>query len=214
MPDYRRARIPGGCYFFTVVTERRQPILTHPDIRLALREAIMEVRASQPFRINGWVLLPDHMHAIWSLPPGDADFSNRWRRIKRHVTRHCGPAHQRAELLTRRRSAKQCGTLWQHRFWEHLIRDETDFRRHLDYLHANPLRHGLVERVSDWPWSSFHRWAQRGVYPIDWSHTTPQPDVRGDETRRPTTGPHGGLQPPYIRALAIDYGFLGKRDEP
>src|SRR5690606_28188629 len=91
MPDYRRARIPGGCYFFTVVTERRQPILTHPDIRLALREAILEVRASQPFRIDGWVLLPDHMHAIWSLPPGDADFSNRWRRIKRHVTHQCGP---------------------------------------------------------------------------------------------------------------------------
>lgn len=169
MSRYRRARVPGGTYFFTVVTERRQPILTHADVRQALREAIVLVRETLPFRIDGWVLLPDHLHAIWTLPEGDADFSTRWRLIKRHVTRTCGPAHACAGILTERRAMKHCGTLWQHRFWEHLIRDDRDFRHYLDYLHGNPLKHGLVERVADWPWSSFHRWARQGVYPADWA---------------------------------------------
>ncbi|SFB64255.1 REP-associated tyrosine transposase [Azotobacter beijerinckii] len=169
MSHYRRAHVPGGTYFFTVVTERRQPILIHADVRLALREAIVLVRETLPFRIDGWVLLPDHLHALWTLPEGDADFSTRWRLIKRHVTRTCGPAYTRPDHLTERRAAKHCGTLWQHRFWEHLIRDERDFRHHLDYLHGNPLKHGLVERVADWPWSSFHRWARQGAYPADWA---------------------------------------------
>ncbi|QQE89705.1 REP-associated tyrosine transposase [Azotobacter chroococcum] len=169
MSRYRRARVPGGTYFFTVVAERRQPILTHTDVRLALRAAIILVRETLPFRIDGWVLLPDHLHALWTLPEGDADFSTRWRLIKRHVTRTCGSAHGRSDYRTRRRTAKQYGTLWQHRFWEHLIRDEHDFRRHLDYLHGNPLKHGLIERVADWPWSSFHRWVRQGVYPADWA---------------------------------------------
>ncbi|MFV0454012.1 MAG: REP-associated tyrosine transposase [Pseudomonas sp.] len=169
MSSFRRVRVPGGCYFFTVVAERRQPILTNDDVRLALREAITQVRQVLPFRIDGWVLLPDHLHAIWTLPVGDADFSNRWRLIKRHVTRTCGPAYFQSGFLTARRSAKRCGTLWQHRFWEHLIRDEQDFRHHMDYLHANPLKHGLVTRLTDWPWSSFHRCVSQGIYPADWA---------------------------------------------
>ena len=122
-----------------------------------------------PFRIDGWVLLPDHLHAIWTLPDGDADFSNRWRLIKRHVTHVCSPDYRRPELLTQRRCAKQYGTLWQHRFWEHLIRDERDFRQHMDYLHANPVKHGLVNAAIDWQWSSFHRWVRHGVYLPDWA---------------------------------------------
>jgi putative transposase len=169
MPRYRRATVPGGCYFFTVVTERRQPLLTQPQVRTALREAILLVRETLPFTIDGWVLLPDHLHAIWTLADGDADFSTRWRLIKRHVTRACASNFVRPEYLTTRRAAKHCGTLWQHRFWEHLIRDERDFRHHLDYLHGNPLKHGLVGQVSDWPWSSFHRWVERGVYPANWA---------------------------------------------
>lgn len=169
MPAYRRAYVPGESYFFTVVTERRQPVLSHADVRMALRDAISIVRETLPFRIDGWVLLPDHLHAIWSLPEGDADFSSRWRLIKRHVTRTCGAVYARPDYLTERRTAKQCGTFWQHRFWEHLLRDERDFRQHLDYLHGNPLKHGLVERVVDWPWSSFHRWVRRGLYPANWA---------------------------------------------
>jgi putative transposase len=171
MPTYRRAYVPGGSYFFTVVTEQRQPVLTNADVRVALRDAISTVRETLPFRIDGWVLLPDHLHAIWTLPEADADFSSRWRLIKRHVTRTCGAGYARPELLTERRAAKQCGTFWQHRFWEHLLRDEHDFRQHLDYLHGNPLKHGLVEQVVDWPWSSFHRWVRHGLYPADWAGT-------------------------------------------
>jgi putative transposase len=107
---YRRARVPGGTYFFTVVTERRQSVLVHADVRAALREAIVLVREALPFRIDGWVLLPDHLHAIRILPAGDADFSTRWRLIKRHVTRTGGPAYRRPGHLTERRAAKRCGT--------------------------------------------------------------------------------------------------------
>lgn len=169
MSRYRRANVPGGSYFFTVVTERRQRILTEQAVRLALREAIETVREKRPFRIDGWVLLPDHLHAIWTLPEDDADFATRWRLIKSAVTRHCGEALAQAHYRTARRTAKSCGTLWQHRYWEHLLRDERDFRQHLDYLHFNPVKHGLVERVADWPWSSFHRWAAQGAYLPDWS---------------------------------------------
>ena len=167
MPYYRRAGVAGGTYFFTAVTHGRQAILTNDDVRAALRDAIDLVRKRQPFRIDGWVLLPDHMHTIWTLPEGDANFSERWRRIKRHIAVAC-PAYSRPELLTQRRIAKGQSSLWQNRFWEHLIRDEADLRSHLDYLHGNPLKHGLVQRVADWPWSSFHRYLRHGLYPEDW----------------------------------------------
>ncbi|MDG9923307.1 MULTISPECIES: transposase [unclassified Pseudomonas] len=179
MPYYRRAIVPGGTYFFTVVTYGRQAILTKDDVREALREAIDLVRGRQPFRIDGWVLLPDHMHTIWTLPEGDADFSDRWRLIKRHVAAAC-PSYHRPELLSGRRRAKNQSSLWQNRFWEHLIRDEADLRSHLDYLHGNPLKHGLVQRVADWPWSSFHRYVRRGTYPADWGGSKGS-DIPGGE---------------------------------
>jgi putative transposase len=169
MSRYRRADVPGGSYFFTVVTERRQPILTASALRTALRESVETVRVTRPFRIVGWVLLPDHLHAIWTLPEGDADYATRWRLIKAGVTRRCGALFGDARYLTARRAAKGCGTLWQHRYWEHLLRDERDFRQHLDYLHHNPVKHGLVTAVKDWPWSSFHRWVGQGRYPEDWA---------------------------------------------
>ncbi|MCY1408675.1 REP-associated tyrosine transposase [compost metagenome] len=168
MPEYRRAAVSGGTYFFTVVTERRQHILTNPDIRQALRHAIQDVRKTRPFQIDAWVMLPDHLHAIWTLPDGDADFSNRWRLIKHHVSNACGDRYFRTDLMTSRRSAKRQSTLWQQRFWEHRIRNEQDFQQHFDYLHGNPLKHGLVCRVQDWPWSSFHRCVRQGIYPLDW----------------------------------------------
>lgn len=167
MARYRRARVAGGTYFFTVVTERRQRVLVLPEVRAALRAAIENVRVARPFDIKGWVLLPDHIHAIWTLPPDDADFATRWRLIKSHVTRHCAFLFT-PEFQTRRREEKHCGTLWQHRYWEHLLRDEADLRNHLDYLHWNPVKHGLVQRVTDWPWSSFHRYVAQGDYPPDW----------------------------------------------
>lgn len=105
MARYRRANANGATYFFTVVTERRQRILTEPDVRAALRETIAKVRAARPFQIDGWVILPDHLHAIWRLPEGDADFATRWRLIKSHVTRVCGPRYYRAEWLTAHRAS-------------------------------------------------------------------------------------------------------------
>ena len=130
MPDYRRTHVPGGTYFFTVNTYRRQTFLTDVHVRSALREAIGTLRLTHPFVIEAWVLLPDHTHALWTLPPGDEDFSYRWRVIKRMVTQRCQTRLNRPEWMNARRRKRNQSTLWQHRFWEHLIRGEADFNRH------------------------------------------------------------------------------------
>lgn len=144
--------------FFTVVTECRWSILIHANAR----EAIILMWEALPFRIDGWALLPNHLHAIWTLVEGDADFSTRWRMIKRHVTHICGPAYRCPDHLTEQRVAKQCGT-----FWQHLICDKRDFSHHLDHLPGNPLKHDLGGRVADWSWSSFHRWVRQApILPI------------------------------------------------
>jgi putative transposase len=168
MSDYRRVYIPGGLYFFTVVTFRRQRFLTDDDVRAALREGIQFTRQTKPFEIIAWVLLPDHLHCIWRLPPDDSDFSSRWSMIKRIVTQRCGERLNRPLWLNARRRKRQQGTLWHHRFWDHLIRDEDDFNRHMDYIHINPVKHGLVSKVADWPYSSFHRLVRSGWYAENW----------------------------------------------
>ena len=169
MPDYRRANVEGGSYFFTVNTLRRQPFLIDADIRAALREAIKSVRTTLPFAIDAWVLLPDHLHCMWTLPHGDADFATRWRLIKMMVTQRCGAKSMRNEYMTERRKKKRQGSLWQNRYWEHQIRDERDFARHADYIHWNPIKHGHVTCLADWPYSSFHRYVREGIYPHDWA---------------------------------------------
>ena len=160
MSNYRRAKTAGGTYFFTVVTAQRRALLANAEAVAALRMSVTAVRQELPFAIDAWVVLPDHMHAIWTLPPDDFDFSRRWGRIKAGFARHCGLDHASA----RRRDSG----LWQPRFWEHLVRDEADFAVHMDYLHYNPVKHGLVTRVIDWPYSSFHRAVRHGVYAPDW----------------------------------------------
>jgi putative transposase len=168
MPNYRRARVEGGTYFFTVNTFRRQPFLTDVDVRAALRAGIATVRAKHPFVIEAWILLPDHMHALWTLPPDDHDFSTRWQIIKRTVTQHCAARLHRPEWMMARRVLRHQSTLWQHRFWEHTIRDEPDFERHVDYVHWNPVKHGHVRQVVEWPYSSFHRYVKQGLLSRDW----------------------------------------------
>ena len=168
MPNYRRANINGGTYFFTVTTRNRQTFLLDYDVRAASREGIALERQSHPFTVNAWVLLPDHLHCIWTLPPNDRDFSTRWRVIKRTVTQRCGARLHRPELLTTRRAQRKQSALWQHRYWEHLIRDEQDYRRHVDYIHWNPVKHGHVQRARDWPYSTLHRHVMEGFYSIDW----------------------------------------------
>lgn len=167
MPEYRRASIPGATYFFTVVTHRRQPLLTDARCRTALRDAINRVRSEMPFDIAAWVLMPDHLHTVWQLPSGDKDFSLRWSLIKQHVTRDCAMWLPQQNISCSREKRGE-GGLWQRRFWEHLIRDENDFSRHLDYIHYNPVKHGYVANAGDWSYSTFHRYVKRGVYPADW----------------------------------------------
>ena len=125
-----------------------------------IRRSVADVQRQMPFAIDAWVVLPEHMHAIWTLPEGDADFSTRWGRIKANITRRVSLAHVSA-------SGRDSG-LWQPRFWEHLIRDEADFAAHMDYVHYNPVKHEHVTKVGDWPYSTFHRRVQEGVYAADW----------------------------------------------
>jgi putative transposase len=172
MPTYRRARIPGGTYFFTVVTAGRRSVLCHDAVRVALRDAIVEIRRTLPFVVEGWVLLPDHIHCVWTLPAGDTDFSRRWGLIKARVTQHItcsAPGISRSPAAF----APARPGLWQRRFWEHLIRDEADLEVHLDYLHYNPVKHGYVAAPHQWPWSSLHRLVAQGLYPEGWGSSAP-----------------------------------------
>lgn len=168
MSEYRRAFVPGGTFFFTVVTHQRQPLLTEAWCREALHQAIAHTRETHPLDIIAWVLLPDHMHAIWRLPQGDADFSLRWSLIKQSVTR-VHAARLESRQLSKSRGKRREGGLWQRRFWEHQIRDDNDLARHVEYIHYNPVKHGHVARVIDWPYSTFHRFVRSGDFPEDWA---------------------------------------------
>jgi len=168
LPEYRRSKKAGGTYFFTVVTHGRRPILTYPEVRQALREGISKVRQSMPFSIEAWVLLPDHLHTIWTLPERDAGYASRWAVIKSCVTKRCGNLFGHGENVNISRTNRQEGGIWQRRFWEHVIRDEPDFHRHLDYLHWNPVKHGYVKIPMDWPYSTIHRFVVQGFYPPNW----------------------------------------------
>ncbi|WP_051304981.1 REP-associated tyrosine transposase [Chitinilyticum litopenaei] len=130
-----------------------------------LRAAVQTVKRSHPFIIHGWVVLPEHLHCILELPPGDADFALRWRLIKLLFSRQL-PKLERRTLVRQRRGERG---IWQRRYWEHLIRDAADFAAHMDYLHFNPVKHGLVSRVADWPYSTFHTLVSTGVYPANWA---------------------------------------------
>lgn len=165
MPDYRRARVPGATYFFTVnLLERHGNDLLVREIML-LRQALRRVQDLYPFHVDAWVVLPEHMHAVWTLPPGDADFSLRWRLIRSLFSRRMPRTERRSHV---RQTRGERG-LWQRRYWEHLIRDDNDYARHVDYVHINPVKHGLVNRVQDWPYSTFHRYVRQGIYVPEWS---------------------------------------------
>jgi putative transposase len=154
---YRRTRSPGGSWFFTVVTRDRNPVFRKPVMVALLRHALRKVRGSLPFTIEAIVVLPDHLHCIWTLPPGDTDYSTRWRLVKTFVTRHGKIA-----------IGDHAVSVWQPRFWEHLLRDPGDYRAHIDYIHYNPVKHGYVDRPLHWPYSSLGRYVSRGVLPANW----------------------------------------------
>jgi putative transposase len=162
MPQYRRAKINGSTFFFTVVLADRSSNLLVDQID-RLRQAYRAVQERRPFETIAICILPDHVHAIWALPGGDADFSTRWGLIKSGFSRGL-EAQPRSES----KIAKREKGVWQRRYWEHAIRDEADLERHIDYIHFNPVKHGHVTRVADWPHSSFHRYVERGVLVADW----------------------------------------------
>jgi putative transposase len=168
MPTFIRSEKPGGTFFFTVVTYRRRQILTQPDSRLILREVISEVRQEYPFIVVAWVLLPDHLHCIWTLPEGDGDFSKRWGLIKAGFSRKVKPLLHRTALMTDSKERHRENTIWQRRFWEHQIRDDEDLLRHLDYIHYNPVKHAMATNPADWPYSTFHRYVTNGLYTANW----------------------------------------------
>lgn len=168
MPEYRRVKVNGGCFFFTVVTFHRRPFLTDEKVRGLLHDAWINTRNRFPFTTEAICLLPDHIHCIWQLPENDTDYSVRWKEIKRLFTKgylqQIGPGDERNDSHIKKGEAG----IWQRRFWEHTIRDQEDFNRHVEYIHYNPVKHGLVNQVLDWPWSSFHRYIKMGVYDQDW----------------------------------------------
>ncbi len=164
MPEYRRYRVPGGTYFFTLALADRGSDLLMREIA-ALRAAVVRTRLLHPFQIDAWVVLSEHMHAVWTLPDGDAGYSLRWTLIKRWFSAAIPAGESRSES----RAAKGERGIWQRRFWEHTVRDPDDFARHVDYVHFNPVKHGLVARAADWPHSSFRRAVGRGCYPADWA---------------------------------------------
>ena len=163
MVGYRRNRVAGGTYFFTVTLQDRNSrlLVEHID---DLKSVLRVVKRQRPFRIDAMVVLPEHLHAVWTLPTEDVDYAGRWRVIKAQFTRNM--VRQGAEI---RKNAKGEYDVWQRRYWEHTIRDETDFRHHVDYVHYNPVKHGWVKRVAQWPHSTFHRYVRGGIYPQDWA---------------------------------------------
>ena len=205
MPNYRRIRVQGGMYFFTVnLLERRRCRLLEEGID-DLRAAFRDTQRARPFEMIAIVVLPEHLHCLWRLPEGDDDNADRWARIKSGFSRRI----QKDERRSDSRIAKRERGIWQRRFWEHVIVDEEDLRNHIDYIHINPVKHGYVRRAVDWPYSSLHRYVASGQLSVDWA-CDPGLDMRqvraGPADRM---GQSVGLSPPYelrrwlaLRAIA------------
>lgn len=165
MTEYRRTKIQGATYFFTVnCAERRGNRILENNVD-ALRQVFRKVKQKHPFEIDAIVILPEHLHCIWTLPQDDADYSLRWNLIKSGFSRLITDGERLSESRIKRGERG----IWQRRFWEHMVRDEKDFERHVDYIHWNPVKHGCVKRVRDWPYSSFHSYVRNGVYPVNWA---------------------------------------------
>ncbi|WAJ70189.1 REP-associated tyrosine transposase [Catenovulum adriaticum] len=168
MPNYKRFKKAGGLYFFTVTLANRfnnDLLIRHIEL---LRAVVKKVKTEYPFIIHAWCVLPDHMHCVIELPEGDDNFSLRWQLIKTHFSKKLPKSEFLSEVQLKR---KERG-IWQKRFWEHVIRDETDYWHHINYVHFNPLKHGLVTQLKSWPYSTFHQYVQAGVYSENWCGDT------------------------------------------
>jgi putative transposase len=173
-------------YFFTVVTEGRAPILCTDAALSALRSATRDCQAAHPFEVVATVLLPDHLHAIWRLPENDSDFAIRWRSIKSAFTHGWLAAGGAEQPRSASRQRHRRRGVWQRKFWEHHIRDDADYAKHLDYIHYNPVKHAHAACPHAWPWSTFNKWVRRSVHEPTWccaceGRTATRPDLGGLE---------------------------------
>ena len=167
--QYRRTFVPGGTYFFTVVAARRRRLFDNEDTIQLVRQAFHHVNTNRPFTVNAMVILPNHLHCIWTLPSSDDDYPTRWRLIKTWVTKHYPSRRHHDTNSSKQREL----TLWQARYWEHLIRNGEDYRQHVEYIHYNPVKYGQVRHPWDWPHSSFRQYVREGLYPREWGATEP-----------------------------------------
>ena len=158
MSNYRRSRLWGGVFFFTVITHKRRNILTEPSARECLRAAIEKVQEDRPFEVIAMCLLPNHLHCIWQMPPDDGDYSVRWSLIKKHFTRrYLGQGGREIKQSLSREKARYRG-IWQKKFWEHRIKNDQDMENHIHYIHYNPVKHTYVDDPFLWPWSTIHKY--------------------------------------------------------
>ena len=163
MPNYIRGQLAGATYFFTLTLAKRQTQLLTDNINL-FRQAYQRANALHAFTTIAICVLPDHLHAIWQMPVDDGDYALRWRIIKSNFSRNFGANQQRSSSKIKHREKG----IWQRRYWEHQIRDDIDLQRHVDYIHYNPVKHGLVAQVKDWPHSTFHKYVAHGIYTENW----------------------------------------------
>ena len=179
---YRRAVVPGASYFFTLITHQRARIFSEPSAIACWQRAVSKIQRKRPFVLEAEVIMPDHLHMIWTLPDGDADFPTRIRLVKTALTKDLATRALRP-ATSESRARKGERDVWQRRYWEHVIRDEKDFQAHVDYIHINPVKHGFVVRPGDWPYSTFLNWVGRGAYDPWWGSDDmpPLPDWAGRE---------------------------------
>ena len=175
MPNYRRWRQEGGCFFLTVVTYGRRPLFADTSARELLHQALRAVANERPWTTEAMVLLPDHWHALWRLPAGDTDYSTRVARVKKTFTGAWIARGGKEQAITESQRRLRRRGIWQVRFLEHTIRSARDFKKHLDYIHLNPVKHGYVRRPVDWPWSTFRQWVAKGEYDAEWLGRTDLP---------------------------------------
>jgi len=171
--QYRRANVKGGTYFFTVNLAERQRTLLVDEIDV-LRDVMKTVKESHPYHIDAMVVLPDHLHALWTMPEGDNDYPKRWMLIKSVFSRSVS----KGERISSSRKRKGERGIWQRRYWEHCIKDDRDYEHHVNYIHFNPVKHGYVNKAVDWEYSSIHRYIADGVMPENWG-ISPELDVMG-----------------------------------
>jgi putative transposase len=180
MPNYKRARFEGGYYFFTLVTYNRMKLFQNEVARFCLKQAIEETQSRHPFEIISLCLLYEHLHCIWKLPQDDCDYSQRWSSVKGLFSMKYSKLNGKNIAISPSRALKGEVCIWQRRFWEHQIRDEKDLQRHIDYIHYNPVKHGLVRQVEDWPWSTYHKFAREGFYGRE-KDFTDVTDIKSDD---------------------------------